>query len=120
MKKILIIDDDQGNLEVMALIFLEVGYRVEAVSCEAELWKVIDSFYPDLIFIDILLGGTNGVELCSRLKQHLGNNKLKIAILSACDKNLEAAEQDSCANDYISKPFDVDQIMELAHRLLEQ
>lgn len=117
MKRILILDDEPDIVEIVILILTEEGYEMKGIGNGAQLFSTIDSFKPDLILLDIMLGEYDGRELCVELKTNQLTKHLPIIMLSASHdmRNLNKAQ---CKpNDFISKPFDIEV---LANRVKSQ
>ena len=68
-QKILVIDDDLDILSVMTISLKDNGYEVEGTLNGEETLSRVNKFKPDLIFMDIYLSGTNGREICKKLKE---------------------------------------------------
>jgi DNA-binding response OmpR family regulator len=117
MAKVLIIEDDKALLEFL-LIFLEIkGFEIRAISSKKEVEFAVENFKPDVILLDVLLGGYDGREICKEIKTT--NKAVSIILLSANPKLLE--NYDECdADDAIEKPFDNDNILNTINRLLHK
>ena len=111
MKKILVIDDDQFN-RLFAREALEgVGYAVaDAEDGESGLDKA-KAESPDLILLDIVMPGLDGIEVCRRLKGIEGIGKTPVVMYTSLDENklIEVAFEAGAA-DYIIKPPNVAQL----------
>jgi DNA-binding response OmpR family regulator len=108
--KILIVDDDPMNLEIIEEILGDLYILKCAQSGEEAILEAY-KFKPDLILLDIMMSGMDGYEVCRQIKN---NNKLsltKIILVSAkqmLEDRLEGYA--SGADDYISKPFDPEEL----------
>jgi CheY-like chemotaxis protein len=69
MKKILVLDDDQDNLEIMLFILTEFGYDVQTRSCGDTVFEDIKAYQPDLILMDVMLADLDGRAICRPLKR---------------------------------------------------
>ena len=105
-KKILIIEDEPDIVELIAYNLEREGYRViSANSGETGLAKVI-SEHPDLILLDIMLPGMNGLDVCRRLKSHDTTRHIPVIMLTARDEDANIVTGlELGADDYITKPF---------------
>jgi two-component system response regulator MprA len=110
---ILVVDDDRAVREALRRALSPAGYEVElAEDGEAALERVIESL-PDAVVLDVGLPGIDGLEVCRRVRR-LGS-RVPILILSARDEIADRIDGlDAGADDYMLKPFDLD---ELAARL---
>ncbi len=105
-KKVLVVDDEIWNNEIVQVI-LEKEFNVLTVTTPDECMNAIQSFYPDLIMLDIMMPGMNGFDLCRKLKSNPSTKNLRIIFVSAsgsCSSRLQGYE--AGADDFISKPFD--------------
>src|SRR5678816_3845076 len=115
--RILVIDDDP-DIGVMIKMMLEYkGYSVSvAVRAEqAEEMIVEESF--DLLIMDMLLSGTNGIDLCGDLKKNPKTAHLPVIMISAHPNAKEICLQ-AGADEFISKPFDMQDILSKIDRLI--
>ena len=110
MKTILVVDDDPGILGALKLVLSESGYKVIAVRSEEELVASLKKTKPDVIILDILLSGSDGRDICKKLKAAPKTKKIPIIIFSAHP----AAKDDVFkygADDFLSKPFEVETLL---------
>ena len=111
MKRILVVDDEQDLCEILKFNLETEGYEVEtANSAEEALEMDIASF--DLLLLDVMMGGMSGFQLAKQLKGNPMTANVPIIFLTARD-----AENDTVtgfnigADDYISKPFSIREVM---------
>ena len=110
-KTIMVADDNEGILDVMRVILEENGYKTSTTNNGEDLLH-LDEPLPDLLFLDLMLSGTNGSELCTILKSNKKTQNLPILILSANHNIAEIAE--TCGADgYLGKPFNIKQMLDL-------
>ena len=116
--KILIIEDD---VNIARLIELELGYEGYQVCVAHEGNHGIDLFkkeQPDLVLLDIMLPGLDGIEVCKRLR---GISKVPVIMLTAKDGVQDrVGGLDSGADDYLTKPFGVRELVARARALLRR
>jgi DNA-binding response OmpR family regulator len=111
MKKILLIDDDPDVITVLQLLLKKKGYEVATASREEEAYNQVKLFEPDLIVLDVLLSGVDGRTICKKLKNTSASKHIPIIMFSAhpgAQKNM----QDFGADDFISKPFESNKLLE--------
>lgn len=119
MAKILVIDDDRGILDAMSMILQEYEYHVRGVSEESEVYPAIKEFSPDLIILDILLSGSDGREICKKLKADEKTRRIPIMLSSAhtdIDKDMVICQ----ANDILPKPFELDTLLHKVENLVSK
>ncbi|MDR2887643.1 MAG: hybrid sensor histidine kinase/response regulator [Bacteroidales bacterium] len=105
--KILIVDDNYENLQVLGIHLQEIGYDIEfATSGKAALdWLENDEF--DLVLLDINMPGMNGFEVCNKIRTNTKLNNLPIIFLSAENQRESILKGLTIGGqDYVTKPFD--------------
>ncbi len=119
-KTILIIDDDVSMRNAIKRIFEKDNFKVLAACNALEFSKIIEETTPDVILIDVGLPWVNGLELCTLLKSHAGLKDIPVAIVSG-NKTEEDIRKgyDAGADQYVTKPFEVDDIYRIVVELLE-
>ena len=109
-EKILIIEDEEDLVKGLRINLVDEGYEVDyALNGKEGLVKAMDD-KPDLILLDIMLPGMNGLEICKELRQ----NKMDIPILMLTAKGEEIDKVvglEIGADDYISKPFSIRELL---------
>jgi len=109
-EKILIIEDEEDLVKGLKLNLLDEGYEVDyALNGKEGLEKALNE-KPDLILLDIMLPGMNGLEICKELRQ----KKMDIPILMLTAKGEEIDKViglEIGADDYISKPFSIRELL---------
>lgn len=114
MKKILVVDDDESILEVVQIALESEGYYVQTISSSRGLQEMTNN-RPDLILLDMILGGEDGRILCQRLKSDAETKHIPIIILSAHSDAGEVADT-SGADDFLEKPFDIDALLDIVEK----
>ncbi len=106
--KILVIDDEKRNLRLAEDILENEGYEVLLADCGEEGLRLAKKEQPDVILLDIMMPGMDGLEVCRRLKASgSGMERIKVIIVSAkahTDDKVEGHE--AGADDYATKPYD--------------
>lgn len=110
MKKILVIEDEPNILELVLYNLQSNGYNGIGAEDGIRGLEIIDSENPDLVLLDIMLPGKNGLEICKELRK--SGYKRPIIMLTAKSSETERVAGLECgADDYISKPFGVRELM---------
>jgi len=105
--KIMVVDDDRDITESTALFLRRAGYSVITCLSGDELLRKVKTSQPDLILSDVLLGDSNGVALCARIRQDTATRHIPIILVSGS----RISEQDTAsalyegADDYMVKPL---------------
>jgi len=105
-KRILIVDDEEVNLVVAKNCFYGMNYRVFCVkSGEAALTEIAKNDY-NLVLLDMMMPGLNGIEVCQEIRKKHSDNTLPIIMITVRNRpeDIEIAFV-AKANDYITKPF---------------
>lgn len=106
MRKILVVDDNEDILAALRALLKFSGYEVETADRGEQVRSKIGSFAPDLIFLDIMLSGTNGCDICRSIKQSEFYRHIPVIMISAHPHG-GALALECGANDFIPKPFDL-------------
>jgi len=103
---ILIVDDTPSSVGALSALLERESFRVLAALNFTEALESIQKIRPDLVLLDILMPGHNGMETCVELKKHPNMDGVPVIFLTGTDreKNLIAAFE-AGGVDYISKPF---------------
>jgi two-component system aerobic respiration control protein ArcA len=119
-KTILVIDDDETMRNALKRIFEAEGYRVLVAADGTQLSTVMDESPLELIVLDIGLPWINGFELCKLLKENPDLKKIPLVFISAKTSELDVRRgfEVGC-DDYIKKPFNVDEIKNTVKTLLK-
>mgnify|MGYP001497783668 FL=1 len=105
-KKILIVDDTELIVRIITDILVPAGYDVISANSGEEGIEMVRREKPDLVLLDIIMYGMDGLEVCKILRADESNNLMPIIILTAEDdeeQKLQGLELG--ADDYIKKPF---------------
>jgi|SRR5690606_5997282 len=110
MKEIFIVEDDHDIRELIEFLLLGLEYEVKSFPTAEDFKEGISDHIPDLILLDIMLPDGNGLEICKDLRGELETKDVPILIMSAHAD--ESVIRGHCANDFISKPFDIDDLVQ--------
>jgi CheY-like chemotaxis protein len=108
-KKILIFDDDTIILEVITIIFEENGYQVEISETSHDILDKVAEFKPDVILMDNWIPKIGGVEATKLLKAHDEFKSIPVIYVTANNDIVRLAEE-AQADDYVAKPFNLDDL----------
>ncbi len=108
-KKILVIDDDIATLKFISANLEANEYDVLRARDGKEALKIIEKELPDLAILDIMMPNMDGYEVCRRLREW---SQIPIIMLSArCDEEDKVKSLDMGADDFLCKPFGLDEIL---------
>ena len=103
---ILIVEDEEDISNLIQYNLEKVGYNVLSVTSGEEALKVIFKKIPDLILLDIMLPGMDGLELCRSLRKESTLNHVPIIMVTAKGEEHDIVKGlELGADDYINKPF---------------
>lgn len=114
MKKILVIDDDDGIKDALKAILESDGFEVELANDEKALLSSSEN-PPGLIFLDYFLSGTDGQVIAQSIRSHTSTKKIPIIMLSADPRNREKINKE-VVNDFLDKPFEMNELLSLAKK----
>ena len=119
MKRILVVDDNSDILEVVRIFLESNGYEVFTLSKGDNILNDAVNYSPQLILLDVYLRGSNGVEICNRLKSNPSTKHIPIIMFSA-QTNDYLILRKCAADDFIPKPFDEKILVEKINNLLKK
>ena len=116
-KRILIVDDDAFIRRPLEFILREEGYNAATAANADEGLRAIESQPPDLILLDVMMPGKDGLTWCAELKADPRYAKIPIVLLSARGQDVDRQRGYAAgASDFMSKPYSP---VELKRRLVE-
>lgn len=115
-KRILIVDDDVAIGEVLQLMLEDAGYVVE-IQLDGQAAQHMQEPFPDLLFLDIRVSGTDGRTICQYLKSQDATHHIPIILLSA-HKDIQRIAREASADDFLAKPFQMDDMLALTAKYL--
>ncbi len=105
-KTILIVDDQPTNLDILAYLLNNKGYKVRRAIDGQTALKMVCSQPVDLILLDIIMPAMNGYEVCRRLKNNDATRKIPVIFITALNEDKKKLKGFNVgAVDYITKPF---------------
>jgi two-component system response regulator MprA len=115
---ILVVDDERNILELAQMYLEQAGYRVDSASDGQEALTRARHRRPALVVLDLMLPGIDGLEVCRRLR---AGGPVPILILTAKDSvNDRVLGLDMGADDYMVKPFNLDEVLARIRALLRR
>ncbi|OIP76862.1 MAG: hypothetical protein AUK48_05200 [Oscillatoriales cyanobacterium CG2_30_44_21] len=109
---ILIVDDTIYNVQLLSLMLVKQGFRVEQASNGLKALEIVENLLPDIILLDIKMPEMNGYEVCSRLKANSATRDIPVIFISSVEEAAEKVEAFSVGGvDYISKPFQLIEVL---------
>lgn len=103
---VLVVDDQEENIKVVGSVLSLMGYEIMPALSGEQAFKRLAARQPDLILLDVMMPGTDGLTVCRELKNESRWANIPVIFLSAADdKNLVVQALESGGVDYVTKPF---------------
>ena len=108
---ILIVDDEPSNFDVIAAQLSDCDYLMDYASSGQEALSSLDIYNPDLILLDVMMPGINGIEVCQQIKAMPKWQAVPIVMVTALSSKADLAKcLDAGADDFISKPVNPEEL----------
>ncbi len=121
MSLIYIVEDDKNICEIEAYTLTNVGYEVRELACADELYTALQLQTPDLILLDIMLPDEDGLSIVKKLRSQSGYKEIPIIIVTAKTTEIDKGKGlDLGADDYMTKPFGVMELISRVKALLRR
>ena len=117
--RVLVIDDDPGVRDYMEALVARQGYEVTAAADGEEALKNLDITQPDLITLDVVLPGMDGLQTLEKLKQRLPDVPVVMLSGHGQARNIVEAMRRG-ASDFLRKPFEVEELELSFQKALEK
>ena len=121
MSKILVVDDEPDILQVVIFRLKKLGHEILTATDGKKGLDLIRSQKPGVVLLDLRLPIIDGLEVCRQVK---ADDKLKnipiILVTASSSSEISKKAKEVKADDYITKPFDSDQLLAKVERFLEE
>ncbi|MFH0790806.1 MAG: response regulator [Candidatus Omnitrophota bacterium] len=120
-KKIMLVDDDPNIIDILTIRLKKVGFDVVSCSAGLDVLNKVLSEQPDLIILDVMLPQLDGYRICRMLKFDDRYEHIPIIMLTAkAEKKSKEIGLETGADRYITKPFDIDQLVKEIEAVLKE
>ncbi len=120
-KKILVIDDDRAVVRLLQCRLAAHGYNVLAAFDGVSGLEKVEQASPDLITLDVMMPELNGYSVCSFLKTHEKYKSIPIIMITVrSDKNDSVFDTTFSPEAYVTKPFNMDELLTRIEELLKR
>lgn len=117
--RILLVEDDREQLAFLAAVLETQNYVVDVATDGLTGWQMVETFAYDLVVLDVNLPRLDGLTFCRRLRQN--NSPVLVMLLTARDTATDKMMGlDSGADDYVSKPYDLQELIARIRALLRR
>lgn len=107
--RILVVDDDTAIAEMIGIVLRGQGFEVVTAPDGASALDAFDRMRPDVVLLDLMLPGMDGIEVCRELRRRSG---VPIIMLTARTDTADVVEGlEAGADDYLTKPFETDELV---------
>lgn len=117
--KIIVVDDDSGIGEMLKTLLEFYDFKVTVTERPEETEQLISEHDIDLVMLDMLISGVNGTDVCARLRQNEETKDVPVLMMSALHDAGSKCRK-AGANDFIAKPFEMDDLIEKINEMLEK
>lgn len=120
-QKIYIVEDDSSIRELESYALKSAGFETLGFENSRDFFAQMESHLPDLILLDIMLPGTDGLKVLETIRSTPAYSKLPVILVTAKTGEIDAVKGlDSGADDYITKPFGVMELISRVKALLRR
>lgn len=113
MKKVLIVDDEQDIVESLKFVLETAGFECHCAYNGEDGLNSAREVLPDLIILDVMMPKINGFKICRLLKYDNKYKNIPILMVTARSQNEDKLiGEETGVDEYITKPFDLDEIVE--------
>ncbi|WP_153798014.1 response regulator [Foetidibacter luteolus] len=115
MTRVLVIDDNQTILDIVADILRHNNAQVKTILNPDGVEEVLQLFRPHVLLLDVSLPGYDGRNICREIKSNPALGKISIILFSANPMEPESVA-DAYADDFLEKPFSMDELVEIVQQ----
>jgi adenylate cyclase len=117
--RILVVDDQRTNAEMVSGLLRNLGYEVELALGGQEALDLVHTRGPDLVISDILMPGVDGYELCRRLRANTATELLPVILVTSAEQSERIKGIEAGADDFLAKPVNWAELFGRVKRLLQ-
>jgi DNA-binding response OmpR family regulator len=115
-RKVLIVDDDRDIVSIVSTILAGWGWDISAAYSGAAALEAVTASKPDIILLDIMMPEMNGIEVLKRIRK-IDSDARIIMITAFGDVESYLDSMELGAYEYINKPFETDELLEMIDRV---
>jgi len=118
--RVLIVDDEPNIVTSLEFLMRLGEYEVRVAGNGDEALRLVESFVPDVVLLDVMMPQRSGFEVCRKIRQNPELSGVKIVMLTARGRDAERDRGLSLgANAYVTKPFSTKELMSTVRDLLD-
>ncbi len=120
MNTVLVVEDGLTDMQILSRYLQQAGYSVMSATSSEEAQDKIDKNKPDLIFLDVILPGKSGFEICRELKNNPNTSKIPVVFCSTKNSDVDKIWGNMLgAEAYLSKPIDQEELEVTLKKLIK-
>lgn len=119
-KNILVIEDNHAILDVITLILESEAFNVAGLNNGTDFIGHVQQFSPDVIIMDIMLPDIDGRTLLKEIKETASTSHIPVLMISARYNSTNYTLDGISADDFMAKPFNIDELMDKIYALLKK
>lgn len=117
-KNIYVVEDNEAIRELITYLLESENFNVSGFENATLFKKQIAIVHPNLVMLDVMLPDGNGIEICNELKSDVSTKHIPVLLMSA-NANVAQVGKESLANDFINKPFDINDLINRVEQLIK-
>jgi two-component system phosphate regulon response regulator PhoB len=107
-RTVLVVEDEEDILALLHFNLIKAGFKAECATHGEEALAAVVEKKPDLILLDLMLPGINGLEICRRVRADEATQEIPIIMLTACGEEEDVIKGlELGADDYVTKPYSI-------------
>ena len=118
-KRILVDDDEQGMLDLLESLLERNGYEVSTCDSGLTAWSAIIDNKPDLLILDVMLPGTDGVSLQKKISENEETKHMPVIVISALEPTRTMFRKYHQVKRFIMKPFKHEEITKAVEKAID-
>ncbi|MBD2437810.1 response regulator transcription factor [Nostoc sp. FACHB-110] len=119
MNTVLVVEDGLTDMEILSRYLQQAGYSVISATSSEDAQIKIDRTKPDLIFLDVILPGKSGFEICRELKSNPETSQIPIVFCSTKNSDVDKMWGNMLgAQAYLSKPINREELVKILKQLI--
>jgi len=122
MAEIMVVDDERDIRNLLRQVLEHAGYQVQTAGNGREALEMLEQTRPDLVLLDIMMPEVDGWEVCRNIKTRQKTKDIPVILITVRSQPLDKVVGTEVvgADDYITKPFDLDDLLARVARLVKE
>lgn len=116
-KPICVLEDNEEILEIISIVLEDENYVVHGFNTVSDFMSSFENLKPSLCLLDVMLPDGNGLDVCMHIKSNPETLNTPVIMMTA-NSQIEKMKEKCKANDFIAKPFDIDDLSGRINRII--